>query len=358
MDTRKAKMGEPSWSFNEGDVIAKRYVLVQEIGRGGMGCVYEAFDRKLERDVAIKFLDPGLADDAEAVTRFQREALAAGKIGHENICDVRDRGETKAGVPYIVMEHLVGCSLHSIFVREDTVEPIRLGRLTLQYLSALHAAHSKGIVHRDLKPENIFVTKTVADEEKPKLLDFGISKFLAESIGPRVTKTGIAMGTPFYMSPEQARGKKDIDHRTDLWSVGVILYEGLTGKLPFEGDNYNEVIVNIITDDLVEPTVYNPSIPPEIEKVVLRALARDPSDRYQSANEFGEALETALGADHALSLIPKPLFLKSGSAQAVRDSHPDDSDVAVQPTLRASDGVDDATPSVRDFGALRSPDAP
>jgi serine/threonine-protein kinase len=259
-----------------------------------MGAVYEAFDRKLERPVALKFLDPGLIEDAESVSRFQREALAAGRIGHESICDVRDRGETENKVPYIVMELLDGEPLAWVMIRERKVDPGRIGRLMLQALSALEAAHRAGIVHRDLKPENLFVTKSVEGLERIKILDFGISKFLSETIGKRLTRTGTVMGSPIYMSPEQAAGSKDIDHRTDIWSVGVIMYEALTGKEPFDGENYNQIMLSIITTTPTEPRVIVPEIPEPIEQVVLRAMAKDRDERYQTAAVFADALRAAL----------------------------------------------------------------
>ena len=259
-----------------------------------MGFVFKAWDELLERDVAIKFLEPGLIQNPTAVTRFQREALAAGRIGHDNICDVRDRGVTDAGLPYIVMERLEGVSLEDLYDREAPIEKVRLTRLVLQVLSALEAAHEKGIVHRDLKPANIFIVQNSAGEEQIKLLDFGISKFLSESIGAQVTRTGTVIGTALYMSAEQAMGEAGIDHRSDLWAVGVIFYEGLVGVPPFRGKGYNRVISNILLNDPPEPSVMEPDVPMELDAAIMKALHKDRDERYADAAEFADVLGTWL----------------------------------------------------------------
>jgi serine/threonine-protein kinase len=295
-DRNTVPMSRSRWSVDEGDIIDGRFAVVREIGRGGMGAVYEAFDRKLERSVALKFLDPGLIEEGDAVSRFQREALAAGRIGHESICDVRDRGETEEGVPYIVMELLDGRALSWSMRDGQRIDPGRLGRLILQVLSALEAAHRAGIVHRDLKPENLFVTRSIEGLERIKILDFGISRFLSETIGSRLTRTGTVMGSPLYMSPEQAAGSKDIDHRADIWSVGVIMYEALTGTPPFDGDNYNQIMISIVTTDPAWPRLRVPEIPEPIERVVLKAMTKDRDERYGTAAEFADALRAALEA--------------------------------------------------------------
>ena len=282
------------WELSKGQIIEDRYVLDREVGAGGMGCVYSAFDEKLERQVAVKFLDPRLVTNEESVIRFQREALAAGRIGNPNICDVRDRGETEDGIPYIVMELLEGKPLNELLDADQPLDPLELGKLMLQTLAALQAAHEKQIIHRDLKPANIFVTEGLGEQQWVKLLDFGVSKFITDSADEQLTRSGVVLGTAYYMSPEQARSRYDIDHRTDLWSVGVILYEGLTGRMPFNGDNYTEILVKIVTDDIVHPTVWEQDIPREFEAVVLRALEKDPDNRYSDAVEFAEDLARAL----------------------------------------------------------------
>ncbi len=315
------------FDYTEGDVIEHRYVLGREVGRGGMGSVHKAYDEKLERPVAIKFLDPRLLADSNAVLRFQREALAAGHIGHPNICDVRDRGETDEEVPFIVMELLEGQSLADVFALEERLPPVRLGELMLQVLSALHAAHEKKIIHRDLKPENIFVTRGPQGEEWIKLLDFGISKFFYDDDNMKLTSTGVVLGTPYYMSPEQAGGSSNIDQRVDLWAVGAILYEGLTGVMPFPGSNYNEVVVGIIMGDLVPPIAVVEGLPEEFDAIITRAMAREIEDRFSSATEFASTLREVIGApDERLSL---PMKMRaptevSRSAITMPDSVPED----------------------------------
>lgn len=282
------------WSLPGGHIVAKRYRIVRELGRGGMGAVFEAFDVNLERSVAIKFLDPNLTKSPEAIQRFQLEAIAAGRIGHENICDVRDRGVTDEGMPFIVMERLEGEELNDLVHREERLAPELAVEIVLQVLGALAAAHEKGIVHRDLKPENIFLTEDSNGKLRVKLLDFGVSRFIGETASIRLTRTGNVIGTPSYMSPEQARGRADLDQRCDIWAVGVILFEALTGTPPFGGENYNEVIANILIEEPMPPGMLVPTISEPLEAVVMRALVKDPYERYASATEFAEDLHLAL----------------------------------------------------------------
>ncbi len=283
------------WFLPEGQLVSERYEIRSEIGRGGMGVVYHGFDQNLQREVAIKFLDPEHSTNEEAVSRFQREAISAGRIGHENICDVRDRGTTADGAPYIVMELLEGESISQVLEREGKLDIDRAIEIVVQVLSGLEAAHQAGIIHRDLKPENIFLAQSVGGRERVKLLDFGISKYLGEATELRLTKTGYVMGSPYYMSPEQAKGRADIDHRTDIWSVGVVLFEMLTGALPFGGENYNEVMINIVTVEPPDPVGLNPEIPRELGDVILRALAEEPEQRFDNASDFASALAEATG---------------------------------------------------------------
>ncbi len=289
-------LGPECWSLPAGALVAERYEVVREIGRGGMGAVYEALDRTVERPVAIKFLDPKLAKSPKAITRFQNEAVAAGRIGHDGICDVRDRGQTKDGVPYLVMELLEGESLFHLLRRQCRLTPQETLELLIPVLDALTAAHDKGIVHRDLKPENIFVTRDSLGQLKVKLLDFGLSRFIDATNKNRLTTMGKVLGSPSYMSPEQARGLADVDHRTDVWAMGVILYECLTGQRPFTGANYNEILISIVTNDPFAPSQVMPSISPELESVILTAIAKDREQRFGSAVELARALEGAVAA--------------------------------------------------------------
>ncbi len=280
------------WTPKQGQVVGDRYELRDVIGTGGMGVVYAGFDRRLQRPVAVKFLNPTAAADGAALQRFQREALAAGRIGHENICDVRDLGTTEQGAPYIIMELLDGAPLSDQLLAEGRLSPEDAVSILVQVLAALDAAHAAGIVHRDLKPENIFLAESNSGEQRVKIVDFGISKALGDITDLRLTETGIVVGSPYYMSPEQARGRQDVDGRSDLWSVGVILYELLTGQLPFMGDNYNEVMIRIVTEEPRPPSELLPDIPKSLERVIMRALTKDRDERFGSARELAVALST------------------------------------------------------------------
>ena len=300
-------MPNQDFTPTEGETIGDRYVVQQVIGRGGMGVVYAGFDNKLERSVAVKFLDQSLSGDREVSSRFQREALAAGRIGHENICDVRDLGNTEDGTPYIVMELLEGQPLSARLELVGRLPPREAVDIALQVLAALEAAHAAGIIHRDLKPENVFLAEHSSGLQRVKIVDFGISKVMNDSGDLRLTETGVVVGSPYYMSPEQARGR-DVDGRTDLWGVGVILYELLTGALPFNGENYNDVMIRIVTEQPAPPKELDPSLPRPLERVVLQALKKNRNERFGSAGEFIAALEEIRDslADVALPVEPQP----------------------------------------------------
>ncbi len=271
-----------------------------------MGLVYAARHRSLQRTVAIKTLRAEIAQDAELVARFQQEARAAGALGHPNIVQVFDAGTTSDGLHYMVMEKLEGQSLHDVMGQEPLIDPVRAAAIMAQVLSALSAAHRRGIVHRDLKPENIFLARTDTGAQV-KLLDFGISKILEQAeqgiagadIRTRATRLGVVMGTPLYMSPEQARGEGNIDHRTDLWSAACVLYEMLCGKTPFEGENYNQVMAAILEDAFDPPSKIRPAVSPELERVILRGKARQRSERYTDAEAMRAALMAAVGSGTA-----------------------------------------------------------
>lgn len=273
-----------------GEIVGDKYQLTQQVGAGGMGAVYEAVHIEIGSKSAVKFLHPRYSESLEAVERFQREARAAAAIGHDAIIGVHDIGRTLLGLPYLVMELLPGESLGDCLYRTGTLATNVSAYVVCQVLSGLAAAHDVGIVHRDLKPDNIFLVETGAMVPGVKILDFGISKILGSgSTAPELsglTKTGAVLGTPEYMSPEQARGEDDIDHRADLFAIGVILYECLTGVVPFTGNNYNAVMVRIIQDDPVPPSVLVPDLDRTLESVILRSLSKEPKDRYQNAADM------------------------------------------------------------------------
>ncbi len=274
-----------------GKTLEGRYQVVRLLGRGGMGSVYEGRHVVVGKRVAIKFLHAEFAQNEEVLKRFYREAQAAAAIGHKNIIDIMDVGVSAENEPYIVMEYLEGEDLEGMLKRTGALSVETACGILEPALLALAAAHSKGIVHRDLKPANIFLVRNEGAAPTVKLIDFGISKFTGGNKESRLTRTGSLLGTPAYMAPEQARGVGDIDHRADVYSMGVILYEMLTGALPFEGENYNTLLINMLTTEARRPREVNPSIPVDAELVVLRELSKDPGGRSQGALQMLESLK-------------------------------------------------------------------
>jgi serine/threonine-protein kinase len=281
--------------------IAGKYELVRLIGRGGMGTVWEGRHSSLGTRVAIKFIDAEYADSQEARARFDNEARAAATIQSKHAIQIYDHGCTDDGKPYIVMELLVGEPLDARVDRLKQLPLAETTRILRQVARALARAHERGIVHRDLKPENVFLVRTPdEDEEIAKVLDFGIAKFkkVDGQTGSGVsssTKTGAVLGTPFYMSPEQARGLREIDHRSDLWSMGVIAFKCVCGVLPFEGVSVGDLLVKICTTPAPVPSMLVPSLPTSFDAWFARALEKDPARRFQSAGELSDALADATG---------------------------------------------------------------
>ena len=249
------------------------YTIISKIGAGGMGEVYLAEDTKLNRKVALKFMPVHMAGNADLRSRFIREAQAAAKLDHPNIVPVYEVGEYQ-GRPYFAMAHIEGRSLRDI-IKEGKLGTDEAVGLAMQILEGLQKAHDAGVVHRDIKPGNIIIDK----DNRARLVDFGLAMVCGEE---KLTKTGSTLGTVGYMSPEQVEGKK-CDHRSDLFSVGVILYEMLTGRRPFEGDN-DAAIARAITDSTPEPIArFKSGTTGETQQIVDKALSKDPSIRYQTA---------------------------------------------------------------------------
>jgi len=268
-----------------GQVLGGKYRAIRVLGEGGMGSVYEAEHVALHRKVAVKVLHPQQAKKKASVQRFQNEAHVAGAIGHPNICEVYDMGELEDGSPFLVMELLQGETLAERIASEGALPFDDIIDVITQVLSGLVAAHEKGIIHRDIKPENVFLTLRAGLPAMVKLLDFGISKVAgAEELN--LTRTGMVMGTPFYMSPEQARGDRNLDSRVDLYATGVMLYECLTGRRPFHASNYNALLMQILTTDPRPAREVRPAVPEGFEQVIGRAMQRDREKRYQTAAEF------------------------------------------------------------------------
>jgi serine/threonine-protein kinase len=275
-----------------GTVLDGKYELIRLLGEGGMGSVYEAQHRLIGRRLAVKFLHPQYASSPDVVTRFQREAQAAAQIGHENIIEVTDMGTSPDQSPYLVMEFLEGCDLKRLIEDEGVLEPKRAAHIMVQALGALQAAHNVGIIHRDLKPENIYLIQKGGNPDYVKLLDFGISKFRAlETDGVKgLTQTGTVLGTPHYMSPEQARGEQDLSPRSDIYAMGVILYQMLTGHLPFDAPNYNALLIKILTEQPPAPESLNPELPADLVDTINIAMARDASARFETCTDFRRRL--------------------------------------------------------------------
>jgi serine/threonine protein kinase/tetratricopeptide (TPR) repeat protein len=267
----------PRRGLTFGSIFAQKYKIIEELGRGGMGVVYKAEDTKLKRTVALKFLPHELTQDLEARERFVHEAQAASQLDHPNICTIHEIDETEDGQIWIAMAFYKGESLRERIKRE----PLNLEEaidIAFQMAQGLARAYDQGIVHRDIKPANIMITV----EGLIKIVDFGLAKLARTT---RITKAGTTMGTAAYMSPEQARGE-DVDERTDIWSLGVVLYEMVSGQLPFKGDREQAIIYSILNEN-PEPIK---GVPAELERIIQKALAKNPAERYQNCHEFIKVL--------------------------------------------------------------------
>ncbi len=277
---------EPS-PYLAGEVVGDRYRLVREIGRGGMGVVWVAHSLVLGVDVALKLIRASAASSALS-SRMAREAHAAARLGHPALVRVFDFGWTRHGDPYLVMELVQGETLAAQVKREVRMPAIRAVQTLLPIVDGLRMAHDKGIVHRDIKPDNVFLAADALGRRQPKLLDFGIAK-VDKQIDGRLTQVGAVLGSPDYMSPEQALGLDDIDERTDIWSLCVVLYEVITGTVPFQKPNYNALMHAIINEDPT-PSVDCGAGDRSLWQVIERGLKKQREDRFQTVTDLGEAL--------------------------------------------------------------------
>lgn len=284
--------GTPSSSppVSPGDILLGKYRVERVIGAGGMGVVVQARHLDLDEHVAIKFLLPGVAPTGELAARFVREARSAVKIKSEHVARVIDVGCLETGAPYMVMEYLEGQDLSAV-VRQGQLPVEDAVDYVIQACEAMAEAHSAGIVHRDLKPANLFVCRRADGSDLIKVLDFGISKVQApDAVSGSLTKTSAMMGSPYYMSPEQARSAREVDLRADIWSLGTILYELLAGCPPFLGETLAEVVTKIVADPPPPMDTFRGDVPEGLERVLLHCLEKSKDDRYQSVGELVGAL--------------------------------------------------------------------
>ena len=295
----------PSALIAPGAIVAGKYRLDTIIGEGGMGSVWSATHTGLGQAVAIKFISKEFVTSGDALRRFDAEAKAAAQLRSRHVVQVYDNGTLEDGTPYIAMELLRGESVYTRVHRGGPVPLKEAAEILIQCCKALGRAHSAGIVHRDIKPDNIFLSQSQDDDAAVvKILDFGIAKFASNPNDHGATRTGAVLGTPLYMSPEQARGLKTIDHRTDLYSLGLVAYTMLTGNLAFSSESFGDLLLQICTAPLPSLRANAPWLPPSVEAWFMRACAREPQDRFASAQELGDALKAACEGAVNLSGVP------------------------------------------------------
>jgi len=276
------------------------YQVRQKLGEGGMGSVYLAEHPHIGKKVALKVLHAEFSSNTDVVTRFFNEAKAVNDIGHPNIVDIVDygvltNGPTGDGLVYFIMEFLPGSTLSQLLQREAPLPAERALGIALQVADALSASHKANIVHRDLKPDNIILLQRGRERDFVKLLDFGIAKLTGDQPGSSRTRTGLVMGTPAYMSPEQCEGRGNVDHRSDIYSLGIVLYEMITGQVPFYGEGYGEVLVQHLTRAPAPPSTIRGVIPPHVEQVILKALEKSPELRFPTMDEMSKAMADPVG---------------------------------------------------------------
>jgi serine/threonine-protein kinase len=314
-----------------GVLLGGRYRIVRVLGQGGMGTVLLARHEELDQLFAVKLLTGESTTSPEYIARFLREGRAAGKLQSDHVVRIHDVGKWDGYGPYIVMEYLDGADLGQLVKARGPLPPAEAVDHVLQAVDALAEAHAIGIVHRDLKPANLFVSKRADGTLVTKVLDFGISKMdsALESASPSLTSTRAVMGSPHYMSPEQLKSARRVDARADVWSLGVVLYELLTGVLPFTGETVGEIFIKIVTVDPESLRALRPDIPEGLEAAVLRCLRRDPGERFANVAELAVALapfgtgRSSKQVDRAISIIGRRAAIDGGTGPlASRGSSP------------------------------------
>src|SRR5262245_33468489 len=342
-------MGAPSVAVKAGDTLEGRYKILKIVGEGGMGTVYQAEHMLIKRKVAIKILRPELAEDSAVVERFMNEARAAGAIGHPHIVESTDMGFTRDEVPFIVFEYLEGTLLTDEIYRVRGMPPRRALRIATQIASALHAAHTAGIVHRDLKSDNVFLTDKEDASDHVKVLDFGISRFLeaeANSSGDDSQSRHLVMGTPEFMAPEQILTPEKVDGRADIYALGVVLYEMLTARRPFDFDDQKLTAERRLTetDKLLHKIVTEPvplinrfDLPPGLEELIKeKLLAKDPEHRFQSMKDVQAAFEAFFSVSRRDS---EPIAFVAPPLETVAPPATPTPAPAPTPTARKSSGL-------------------
>ncbi len=304
--TKLLDAGSTNENSRVGMVLDNRYRLIKMLGEGGMGEVYLAEHVYINKKVAIKLLRSEITSSTEAVQRFYQEARSSSAIGHENIIEIEDFGKLDDGTIYLAMEFLAGHPLADLML-EGPMDLARALDFMIQIAEGLGAAHAMNIVHRDMKPENVFIIRDKHGKEKVKILDFGIAKMTSsDGEGHGLTKTGTIFGTPHYMSPEQAMGKM-LDHRTDIYSVGVIMFELFAGSVPFKAESFMGILTQHITAPPPMPSSLNHNLPPQVEQVILKAMDKDPNKRHQNMGELILDLRRVLAELGLGEPIPPPL---------------------------------------------------
>jgi serine/threonine-protein kinase len=341
-------------------VIGERYGNYQALsllGEGGMGCVYLAEHPGIGRRVAIKVLKSELDHDPQLLTRFLNEARAANAIRHPNIIEVLDSGTTERGASYLVMELLEGESLSARIKRLSRLDERSAIEIAMQTASGLGAAHAKGIIHRDLKPDNLFIIPEESDaaRERVKILDFGIAKLHQQAGDSLKTRTGTLMGTPIYMSPEQCLGTKEVDHRSDVYSLGIILFEMLTGRTPFISEGFGELLSMHLHEKPPSLRQFAPQVTPEVEFAVLRMLAKKPEDRYQSMTDVRAALAAASGLPHPVVPEHKLGSTDQFGVRATLAAHATEQPRTVPPTTLTPGGLASVTTAEATMKTRRKP---
>jgi serine/threonine protein kinase len=307
-------MAEP----RPGAKITASLKLVRRLGEGGMGTVWVARHLGLNSDVVVKFITGELARNSEVLARFKREAAAASDVRSPHVVQMLDHGVSSDGLPYIAMELLEGEDLGERITRTGPMMPGEVAGVVMQVARALTRAHEKKIIHRDIKPENIFLCDTGEEDAFVKVLDFGIAKVnVADKLG--ATATGAMIGSPFWMSPEQILGSKSIDHRTDLWSLGVVAFYALTGGRPFDAETIGGLSVEICHGTIPLPSQRNPQLPPELDAWFQIACARDVSQRFQTARAMADALVAAVGGPMSARVRSRQSLPANTSPPAIAD---------------------------------------